>query len=551
MRRLLTVLAASTPLVAAVYLPTASASTGSTASTTSASPLSAPTASACAAPRVQAPAGTKVENVTAVAHAAGPVDVPEIPPLGPVHVPDVPAFCDVTVTLTHPGQGDHAKVRVWLPAQKWNGRLQTLGGSAYAAGDYGAGLAGAVKNGYAAATTDAGVSTYVDSSWALDAQGKVNQTLLKNFASRSQHEAAVVAKEVVAGQYHRPASYAYFNGCSTGGREGYAEAQNYPKDYDGILANAPGINWDEFEVATLWPQVVMNVEKTFPTDCELNAFTAAAVKACDPLDGAEDGLVNDPDACDFDPRTLIGTKIDCQGQQLTLTAADAKVVRKIWDGPRTANGEHLWAGVPVTAALPGLAGTKPNDDGTRSGVPFQVPAQWVSDWVAKNPSLDITTITYERLAELFKQSEAEYDKVIGTDDPDLSAFRATGGKLLTWQGTDDQFIPAAGTKQYHERVVREMGSTKKTDDFYRFFLAPGTSHCGFANGIGSTDDLGALRTWVEHGKAPQTLPATLITSTGRPVTRDLCVYPQALVYKGRGDVADASSFRCATPHGRH
>ncbi|NED86244.1 tannase/feruloyl esterase family alpha/beta hydrolase, partial [Streptomyces sp. SID11233] len=187
--------------------------------------------------------------------------------------------------------------------------------------------------------------------------------------------------------------------------------------------------------------------------------------ACDPLDGAEDGLVNDPDACDFDPRTLIGTKVDCQGQQLTLTAADAKVVREIWDGPRTANGKQLWAGVPVTASLPGLAGTKANDDGTRSGAPFEVPAQWVSDWVAKNPSLDITTITYDQLARLFKQSEAEYDKAIGTDDPDLSAFRAAGGKLLTWQGTDDQYIPAAGTKQYHARVVKELGSTKKTDDF--------------------------------------------------------------------------------------
>lgn len=112
----------------------------------------------------------------------------------------------------------------------------------------------------------------------------------------------MVAKEVVAAHYDRAASYSYFNGCSTGGRQGYAEAQKYPADYDGILANAPAVNWDEFEVATLWPQVVMNEAGTFPTACEFKAFTDAAVQACDRLDGAADGLLTDPDACGFDPQ---------------------------------------------------------------------------------------------------------------------------------------------------------------------------------------------------------------------------------------------------------
>ncbi|MFJ7497301.1 tannase/feruloyl esterase family alpha/beta hydrolase [Streptomyces sp. NPDC097727] len=538
MRRLLIAAAAGVPLAAAVYLPSASADTGSSASTTT--PLK------CSSITLQAPEGTEVERVTAVDRPAGTVDVPAIPPLLASQVPDVPAHCDVTVTLTHPGQSDHAQVKVWLPTKGWNGRLQTLGGSAFAAGDYGTGLATAVKNGYAAATTDAGVKSYLDTSWALDGAGKVNKTLLKNFASRSEHEAAVVAKRVISGYYDKSASYAYFNGCSTGGRQGYAEAQAYPDDYDGILANAPAINWDEFEVATLWPQVVMNSEKTYPTGCEFDAFNAAAVKACDTLDGVKDGLVEDPSRCGYDPRRLIGTTLECDGKQVTITAADAAVVRKIWDGPRTTSGKKLWSGVPIGADLkfPNLAGTQADADGNLKGAPFPVPADWVSSWLEKQPSFDVSTITYGRFTQLFRQSQAEYDKVIGTDAPDLSAFRKSGGKLLTWHGQADQLIPTQGTVSYRQQVERKMGGAKRVDDFYRLFLAPGTAHCGL---IGQTDDLGALRAWVEHGKTPRTLTATLTNASGEQITRDLCSYPQVSRYRGHGDPADADSFRCVSP----
>lgn len=535
-RRLLTAVAAGVPLAAAVYLPTASADTGSSAS----QPRT------CSTVTVRAPAGTKVESVVSVDRPAGTVDVPEIPPIPASQVTGVPAYCDVTVTLTHPGEGDHAKVKVWLPQNGWNGRLQTIGGSAFAAGDYGTGLADAVKNGYAAATTDAGVKSYLDTSWALDTEGRVDTSLLKNFASRSEHEAAVVAKQAIGGYYGRAASYSYFNGCSTGGRQGYAQAQRHPDDYDGILANAPAINWDEFEVATLWPQVVMNNEKTYPTGCEFDAFNAAAVKACDSLDGVKDGLVENPARCDFDPRRLIGTTLECEGKQVTITAADAAVVRKIWDGPRTGSGKKLWSGVPIGADLkfPNLAGTQRDADGNLKGAPFPVPASWVASWLEKQPAFDVSTITYSRFTQLFRQSQAEYDKVIGTDDPDLSAFRRSGGKLLTWHGQQDQLIPTQGTVSYREQVERKMGGTKRVDDFYRLFLAPGTAHCGLN---GQTDDLGALRAWVEHGKAPRTLTATLTNSSGEQVTRDLCAYPQVSRYKGHGDPAAADSFRCVPP----
>ncbi|MGW4164585.1 tannase/feruloyl esterase family alpha/beta hydrolase [Streptomyces sp. NPDC004788] len=537
-RRLLTVLAAGVPLAAALYLPTASADTQTSATST---PLD------CSTVPLKAPDGTEVESVTAVPQPGGTIKGTGILK---GEVTGVPAFCEVTVTLTHPGDGDHAKVTTWLPEQGWNGRFQAIGGAAYLAGDNGVGLGTAVKNGYAVTTTNAGVGDALDVSWALNGEGQVNKALLENFASRSQHEAAVVGKDVVAAMYGKRASYAYFTGCSTGGRQGYMEAQRHPDDYDGILADAPAINWDEFEIATLWPQVVMNNEKTYPTGCELDAFTKAAVNACDTLDGAKDGLVNDASRCDFDPRRLIGTKVVCDGRELVITAADAAVVRKIWDGPRTTSGRKLWPGVPVGADLKGLAATIPGTDGALKGAPFPVPAYWAASWVKKDPSFDVSTITYSQFTELFKQSQAEYDEIIGTDDPDLSAFRDSGGKLLTWHGDADEYIPAQGTVKYRKQVERKLGGTKAVDDFYRLFIAPNTSHCGLNGQDGSADGLAALTAWVEDGKAPKTLPATLINADGERVARNLCRYPKVSSYKGYGDLAAASSFRCVAPSWR-
>ncbi|MER6943126.1 tannase/feruloyl esterase family alpha/beta hydrolase [Nonomuraea sp. NPDC000554] len=538
MKRLLIIFAAGVPLAAACLPAAASAGAASSAAV----PFT------CSSISVNAPAGTAVESVTAVRREGGTVTIPPVPPLTDVvEIPDVPAYCDVTVTLTHPGVGDHAKVRTWLPETGWTGRFQAVGGSAFAAGDYGAGLAGAIKSGYAAATTDAGVSTYIDTSWALNSDGKVNTALLKNFADRSQHEMAVVGKQVVNEVYGRPVSYSYWNGCSTGGRQGYMEAQRHPSDFDGILATAPAINWDEFEVATLWPQVVMNEENTFPSPCEFKAFNEAAVKACDPLDGAPDGVIGDPATCAFDPRKLIGKSVECDGEQEIITAADAAVVRKIWDGPRTPSGKKLWSGIPIGAGFD-LAGTRIDADGNRVGAPFPVPAIWVATFLKRQPSYDLSTITYAEFAKLFEQSQTEYDTIIGTDDPDLSAFRRSGGKLLTWHGQADELIPAQGTVDYRRRVELAMGGARRVDDFYRLFLAPGVAHCVGPTSTGPkpTDALGALTAWVEQGKAPQTLSAATKDSSGKTVTRELCLYPSVSRYTGHGDPADAGSYSCAS-----
>ena len=242
----------------------------------------------CAPVHVAAPKGTRVVSVTAAAQPGGTVTLPNLPP-----VTDVPAYCDITITLTHPGAGDSVRVKLVLPQDRgrWNGRFQATGGSAYLAGDLDGIIAtpllDGVKNGYATAATDAGVGQNpIDvSDWALTTTGRVNRPLLQNFASRSLHDLAVVGKSATATFYGQDARYAYWNGCSTGGRQGYQLAQDYPQDFQGILAKAPAINWDRFAVAALWSQAVFNSEHVQPTQCELTAFTDAAVRACDRLDG--------------------------------------------------------------------------------------------------------------------------------------------------------------------------------------------------------------------------------------------------------------------------
>jgi feruloyl esterase len=228
------------------------------------------------------------------------------------------AFCNVSTIYTHPGGNDAVNVQVWLPTNTWNGRLQGIGGSGWTGGLPGPalpGMAGAVNEGYATYATDAGLGLSANSitpvSWALPEEGKPNRRLLQNLASDSLYEGALIAKNFTAAFYAKPPAYSYFSGCSQGGRQGLMLAQRYPDLFDGIAAAAPGINWNPFVVGAIWPNFLMSLYGVAPPSCEVAALTAAAIKACDGLDGVVDGIISDPEACKFDPLELAGTTIDC------------------------------------------------------------------------------------------------------------------------------------------------------------------------------------------------------------------------------------------------
>lgn len=471
--------------------------------------------------------------------------VPATPPFLPSPVQNL-NICDVTVSLTHAGAENQVTVKVWLPLQDWNGRFQANGGSGYAAGELDLTLGPTVKNGYSAASTDAGVGLNALSpgSWALNTNGSVNFDALIDFSYRSVYDMAVVGKELTRQFYGTKPRYSYWNGCSTGGRQGMAAAQRYPDLFDGILAGAPAINWAKYVVAEQWPQVVMQQEQTFPSTCELKFFSDAAIKECDEVDGVKDGIITDPGKCSYDPLKSVGQVIECDGQNVTITNSSATVVKKTLQGPLDPYGRALWYGLNAGAPLDSLVNTTTTINDTRTGYPFFVNDQWIKYFLARDSEYDTEQIDYDTFLDFFWQSYTEYDSIIGTDDADLSSFHHHGGKLLMWQGLSDQLIFPGGTIDYRHRVERLMGGKNRTNDFFRLFLAPGVDHCAGGTTIGAVpnDPFGALVDWVEQGDAPDLIPATI--NDGTEAERIICAYPQIATYNG-GNADSAASFTCA------
>jgi hypothetical protein len=294
----------------------------------------------------------------------------------------------------------------------------------------------------------------------------LNQALITDFASAGIHDMSVVGKAVTKAYYTRQARYSYFNGCSTGGHEGLMEAQEYPADYNGIVAGAPAINWTKFVPSEIWPQLVMNESHDFLPTCKENAFVKSAVKACDGQDGVIDGVIADPAKCAWNPDKLVGFRTRCG----IITRTDAAVAEKIWAGPTTTSGEPLWYGLERGASLAVLAGTITNPAGVTTGKPFSVPVSWLGTWLQRNPKWNWRTLTYAQFDMLFQQSVAEFSGVLAADNPDLTAFKQDGGKILIWHGLADQYIFPQGTINYYQRVQKAMGGPAATDSFAQLHL---------------------------------------------------------------------------------
>jgi hypothetical protein len=470
------------------------------------------------------------------------------PPGTTTPITGLPPFCAVSLTQTD-SAGNPITIVVWLPA-RWNGNFQGVGGGGYscgptydATGEVAGSLAEGIESGYATASTNCGVpSSALSGSWALRSDGTLNWPLIKDFASGGIHDMSVAGKAVAKAYYADAAGHSYFWGCSTGGREGLMEAQRYPGDYNGIVSGAPAINWTRFIPAEIWPELVMKESGDYLPTCKEDAFVESAVKACTAHDAVTDGWIANPGACDWNPDKLVGLVTPCG----TITATDAAVMAKIWQGPVSTSGRPLWFGLERGASLAGLAGTTTSATGTTSGAPFPITVSWLGTWLLKDPSWNWQTLTYAQFDRLFAQSVREFSGVIATDNPDLSAFRNHGGKILIWHGLADELIFPQGTISYYQRVQRAMGGGAATGSFARLFLAPGAQHCASAAGPAPADPLAAVVRWVQGGHAPASILATVTDPTTNVVTlsRPLCPYPRMARYTGHGSTSVASNFTC-------
>ncbi|KAK1547730.1 hypothetical protein CPAR01_01697 [Colletotrichum paranaense] len=458
-------------------------------------------------------------------------------------------FCNFTLALNHHGADDVVFVSIWLPSEDtWNGRFLATGGGGLAAGTFASALAGPVSKGFAAGSTDAGLTLNhtIDANsgqWALRASGSINEPLIENFATRSIHEMALIGKEAVKAFYGTKPHHSYYSGCSQGGRQGYFAAQYDPYDFDGVLANAPAINTPQLSPADFWPSVVMG-NIAAPPQCVFLEYQKAIIAECDPQDGAKDGLISAPEKCQFDTSQLIGQSINCTdtGGPVVITEDFAEVIAKTLEGSRTTTGNFLWYGNPPGAPFTGLANTK-TVDGVTVPVPFAAAEAWMRYFVAQDPDLDTASLTSAEFEDIFNESVAKYTKPFGSDDFDLTEFKQAGGKLLTWHGMGDPLITHLGTTLFWDRLQERLGGVESLKSFYRLFLAPGAGHCGGGYGPVPVEPLSVLVDWVETGKAPDTLFA-VTTQSGTNTTRNLCPYPHSIKYKGSGDVKDAMSFTC-------
>ena len=446
----------------------------------------------------------------------------------------LPDFCEVTLTQTDPA-GNPIHIYVWLP-DSWNGRFQGVGGAVYECGPIFTETAAAIQGGYASAATDCGVNPadLLTGSWALNPDGTLNAPLIDDFSYAGIHDMTVAGKAVAQVYYPSPLRYSYFNGCSTGGREGLMEAQRYPADYNGIVSGAPAINWTKFIPSELWAELVMLRSNDFLPSCKEQAFTDAVIAAC----GDGSGVIENPAACRFNPFQLVGDVTPCG----TITRADAAVMDRIWDGPVVA-GRHLWYGLEPGTSLLGLAATT-TSNGTTGPVAFPVSVGWFQYWLTQNPGFNWETLTYQQFARYFEQSVTEFAYPIATDNPDLSPFERDGGKILIWHGLADQLIFPQGTINYYQRVQATVGA-RNTATFARLFLAPGAQHCAPAAGPAPTNPLQDVVNWVEHGQAPSTILATggVDPATSQPTQRPLCEYPYLSTYVS-GDPGDLNSYTC-------
>jgi len=421
--------------------------------------------------------------------------------------------CRVTAIVTHPPFKDRVKIIIALPAKNWNGRFYGTGGGGFLGGTIWS-LHEPVSQGFAAGATDTGHDGG-SGSFALDQeQNRLRWQEIRNFAYLGIHDMTIVGKALVQAFYGMPAQYSYFVGNSTGGRQALMEAQRYPGDYDGILSGCPAVNWSRFLIADLWPQALMRDNNNYVSREKLDAVTKAVITECDEDDGLVDGVITDPLNCTWDPEEFIGTPVG----ETIFSKADADLVRRIWEGPRTYDGKFLWYGLPRGANMSALAGTIGNP---LTGAPFSIPLEWVRYFLVQNPEWDITSLTLAEFELLFNQSVDQYNEVIGTANPDLSGFRDYGGKLIIIHGLADQLVPPQGTISYFEQVQKQMGGARTTSKFARLFLIPGVDHAFRGAGPGPVGHFDALVRWVEDGKAPDRLNTELKDNSGNIVRSDI------------------------------
>ncbi len=471
---------------------------------------------------------------------------------------NTPEFCRV-VAVAKPSSDSVINVEVWIPSpQHWNGAFLGVGNGGYNGAIQYSELAEGLKRGFAVASTDTG-HTGADLTFAAGHPEKV-----VDWGYRSIHVMTEAAKVIVHDYTGVPAKHSYFMGCSTGGHQALSEVQRFPADYDGVVAGDPGNNRVHLNVGFLWAFAAThdaNGNAILPGS-KLPLLNKAALAACDGNDGIQDGIISEPERCKFDPGILLCK--DKENDQC-LTAAQIAAVKKVYAGPRNPRtGEQIIAGYS-----PGSE--SPEGDtwahGWRTYITDRTEPMRVDFWkywVFNDPNWDWRKFDYDRDVTYADTKVG----AVNASSPDLSAFRARGGKVLMYSGWADPVGPPMDAGDYYQRVEKTLGGEQQTESFFRLFMVPGMAHCGggpgpnFFGGFGPVttppqikrdpehDVLSALVQWVEKGVAPDHIIASHVTDGKINPTRPLCRYPKVARWKGTASSDDAKNLSCDTTANR-
>jgi feruloyl esterase len=480
------------------------------------------------------------------------------------------------------GCGDTSVANNSCVRGNWNGKVEAIGNGGFSGRV--PGVTSATNVGFVGSSTDNGHSVnwcnainpqtgkpnaqpncgLAGAGFVLDTDNNLNKEIITDFIDTSIVDQTKWAKKITEAYYQKEPKRIYWNGCSTGGRQGFQMAQFHPDLFDGILAGAPAFNWQRLVAATDWIPIVLadvdpgdcpggnsagcNTAGGVPSAAFTNAYTAAnqaAVAACDANDGVVDGVINEPRRCTFDAKTLVGKTVP--PMTTPMTVAQAQAINMMWDGPRNQREQRLWGGLARGTSFGPMIGYT---GGNNSG--------YAADWVYQNPNFNmVSNINTQNFSTFFELSDRKFADTeppppgfavaAATDSIDLDQLIDRGVKLIHYRGSTDPLIMPFNSWTYDTRLFEKYG-VRKTEKFYRSFYYPGNGHCsgntGFPNAglINTKDLLNSLINWVENDDAPNSIVAyTQANDAGN--TTLICSNPQQTVYKG-GPKTSASSYAC-------
>ncbi|OBT76824.1 hypothetical protein VF21_04486 [Pseudogymnoascus sp. 05NY08] len=383
-----------------------------------------------------------------------------------------------------------------------------------------------------------------------------NLDVVHDFVDRSLHTGVVVGKEITKHYYGKDYHKSYYLGCSTGGRQGFKAVQSYPDDFDGVVAGAPAL---DFAYLTSWSASFYKIfgDASDPTYVPAGALWALIhqeiMSQCDAIDGVVDGIIEDPTLCQFRPEAL-QCPLDTTNSTTCLTSAQVGAVRAAFTDYYGVDGQLIYPRM------------QPGSEETSQYVyytsgPFSYSVDWFRYVVYNNPN-------WEASAYSICDAKAAGDQNpfnIQTWNGDLSAFKAKGGKVLTYHGLADYIITSDNSPRYYNHVSTTMGlPSSDLDDFYRFFRISGMGHCGGGVGAHMIGQTGAETTtldpqnnvlmrmveWVENGNAPETVTGTKYINDdptqGIAFVRNHCKYPARNVYVGPKNYTSPDAWKCIT-----